>query len=195
MVIKPASDLENELDIGHCTSWTEWVKTHGLAPLTVRNVVQGLRGFLVDIRGKGWARLREKRLRKKMVTLGGPLDMKGLVAAKKDIPTQLEGDDEWYYPTTPFWDPVRKQTSVGLGCGLSSSFEPVDVIGIAVMPPNFRDLKGDVEVHTFRINFDDFQKHLGDKLRFYKGRYFVKKEDMPSMEWLAANDRPPLTQS
>lgn len=55
-------DLENELDLGHCTDWVEWVKKAGRAPNTTRNIVQGLRGFLVDVRGKGWVKLRENPL-------------------------------------------------------------------------------------------------------------------------------------
>jgi hypothetical protein len=52
-------DIETELELGHCTAWIEWVKTSDLAPLTIRNTVQGLRGFMVDVRGKGWVRLHE----------------------------------------------------------------------------------------------------------------------------------------
>lgn len=55
-------DLETELDIGQCTAWIEWLQSSGRAPLTIRNTVQGLRGFLVDVRGKGWVRLRENPL-------------------------------------------------------------------------------------------------------------------------------------
>jgi integrase len=55
-------DLENELELGICTDWVEWVKKAGRAPYTTRNIVQGLRGFLVDVRGKGWAKLRENPL-------------------------------------------------------------------------------------------------------------------------------------
>lgn len=59
-----AVDLENDLDLdfGICTDWVEWVKKAGRAPNTARNIVQGLRGFLVDVRGKGWVKLRENPL-------------------------------------------------------------------------------------------------------------------------------------
>jgi integrase len=70
-------DLERELDLGQCTAWVEWVKKSGRAPNTVRNIVQGLRGFLVDVRGKGWVRLRENLLLdpfiRKMVAGAEPL--------------------------------------------------------------------------------------------------------------------------
>ena len=55
-------DIENELDLGHCTEWVEWIKKTGKASNTVRNIVQGLRGFLVDVRGKGWVKVRENPL-------------------------------------------------------------------------------------------------------------------------------------
>lgn len=55
-------DLENELTLGHCTEWVEWVMRSGRAPYTVRNVVSALRGFLVDARGKGWVQMRENPL-------------------------------------------------------------------------------------------------------------------------------------
>jgi len=70
-------DIEGELDIGHCTAWVEWLKTLGKSPLTVRNVVQTLRGFLVDARGKGWVKLRENPLLdpylKKVMPKRGPI--------------------------------------------------------------------------------------------------------------------------
>lgn len=52
-------DLERSLNLGHCTDWIEAVKKEGRAPMTTRNIVQTLRGFLVDVRGKGWVNLRE----------------------------------------------------------------------------------------------------------------------------------------
>ncbi|HEY0465190.1 MAG TPA: hypothetical protein VGC79_13315, partial [Polyangiaceae bacterium] len=52
-------DLERELNLGHCTDWIEGIKKAGRAPMTTRNIVQQLRGFLVDVRGKGWVNLRE----------------------------------------------------------------------------------------------------------------------------------------
>ena len=55
-------DIENELDLGHCTEWVESIKKSGKAPNTVRNIVQGLRGFLVDCRGKGWVKVKENPL-------------------------------------------------------------------------------------------------------------------------------------
>ncbi len=55
-------DLETELDLGQCTDWVEWVKKAGRASYTTRNIVQGLRGFLVDVRGKGWVALKENPL-------------------------------------------------------------------------------------------------------------------------------------
>jgi integrase len=55
-------DLEHELNLGHCTDWIEAVKKAGRAPMTTRNIVQTLRGFLVDVRGKGWVKLRENPL-------------------------------------------------------------------------------------------------------------------------------------
>jgi integrase len=55
-------DLERELNLGHCTDWIEIVKASGRAPNTVRNIVQGLRGLLVDARGKGWIQLTENPL-------------------------------------------------------------------------------------------------------------------------------------
>lgn len=62
-------DLENELDVGRCVAWIDWLRTlkgqktrRPLAPLTIRNIVQGLRQFLVDVRGRGWANMRENPL-------------------------------------------------------------------------------------------------------------------------------------
>lgn len=55
-------DLENELTLGHCTEWVEWVMRSGRAPYTIRNIVSALRGFLVDARGKGWVQMRENPL-------------------------------------------------------------------------------------------------------------------------------------
>lgn len=55
-------DIEKELDLGQCTAWVESIKKSGKAPNTVRNIVQGLRGFIVDIRGKGWVKLPENPL-------------------------------------------------------------------------------------------------------------------------------------
>jgi hypothetical protein len=68
-------DLEQDLTLGHCTDWIESVKKVGRASMTTRNVVQGLRGFLVNVRGKGWVRLRENPLLDPYVRkLLGPAD-------------------------------------------------------------------------------------------------------------------------
>lgn len=63
-------DIESgELDIGQVTAWIEWLKvapaktkSKVMSPLTVRHVVQTLRSFLVDARGKGWVKTKENPL-------------------------------------------------------------------------------------------------------------------------------------
>lgn len=55
-------DIEKDLDLGHCTEWVEWVQRAKRAPNTTRNIIQGLRGFFVDVRGKGWVKIKENPL-------------------------------------------------------------------------------------------------------------------------------------
>jgi len=48
-----------DFDIGQASAWVLWMKKQPIAPLTVRNRVQMMRGFVVDIRGNGWAKMTE----------------------------------------------------------------------------------------------------------------------------------------
>lgn len=48
------------LSVPKAAEWVTWLKTSTkLAPCSVRNVVQGLRGIIVDARGYGWVTLTE----------------------------------------------------------------------------------------------------------------------------------------
>lgn len=54
-------DLEAPLTVPDCVAWIEWLRQQPspkakrpLAPLTVRNLIQTLRDYIVDARGRGW---------------------------------------------------------------------------------------------------------------------------------------------
>ena len=61
-------NVETQLSLGSCVTWIEWLQKQRkynalpLKPNTVRNIVQLLRGVLVDARGKGWIEMRENPL-------------------------------------------------------------------------------------------------------------------------------------
>jgi len=113
-------DLERELDLGHCTAWVERVRGSGRAPNTVRNVVQGLRGFLVDARGKGWIRLRENPLLdpfiRKMLAGSEPLAGKNTIIhlKKADVRTLLACEA----PDIPALRKIRNVLAIATGCRL-----------------------------------------------------------------------------
>jgi integrase len=52
-------DLETELSVGHATAWTEWLLTKKVGYYAKRNATQAVRSMLSDMRGKGWANIRE----------------------------------------------------------------------------------------------------------------------------------------
>jgi integrase len=127
------ADIEHELDIGHCTDWIEWVKRSGRAPLTVRNIVQGLRGFLVDVRGKGWVRLRENPLLDPYIrkVIGGTDTLAGrntIIHLKKDEAQRLIASDS---PHILQVRRVRTLFAVATGCRMGEiaalRFEDIDL--------------------------------------------------------------------
>lgn len=113
-------DLERNLNLGHCTDWIEAVKKVGRAPMTTRNIVQALRGFLVDVRGKGWVNLRENPLLDPYVrkVLGPPDTVAGrntIIHLNKDQVAKLLVCDA---PEIPAIRKVGNLVAVATGCRL-----------------------------------------------------------------------------
>jgi integrase len=113
-------DLERDLDLGHCTSWVECVQRSGRAPNTVRNIVQGMRGFLVDARGKGWIKVKENPFLdpfiRKMLNGCEPLAGKNtIIHLKKAEVRRLLTRNA---PEIPALRKVRNLLAVATGCRL-----------------------------------------------------------------------------
>jgi integrase len=116
-------DLERELNLGHCTDWIEGIKKAGRAPMTTRNIVQQLRGFLVDVRGKGWVNLRENPFLDPYVrkVLGVPETIAGrntIIHLTKEQVNQLLSCKAAEIPALR---KVRNLVAIATGCRLGES--------------------------------------------------------------------------